>query len=399
MDTRTKKIIVGCAIALVFALVVAVIAGVRMWRMFNSINYSREMPPALETARVVKEADLLSKAEFWRGSGVGQVTDIVEDGSSIVLVGGDGAVFVDQQAATLSSVSFASLSANSFPGMSHVDAIDVEGDGVYDFMDRGSWGNPASLIDSNGATVWSYGAGSPGVDDMAAGDIDGDGELEFVVGFNGGGGVHLVETDGRQVWRQDDGNVWHVEMVDTDGDGQLEILHSNAGGEMKVRDARGAVLNQSRPPAYFSGFSLCNWPGKGDPQHALLSESGTIWVLGFDGKSVAKLDAPDCGDLGHARAVPVKLDADEDEYFAVLVAFRNRERSILYLYDHDENLVYQEVLAEACECLAAVSSGDPSTERLLIGGDQRVWQYTLAATCQRPELSGHTRTRVVRSMR
>jgi len=170
-----------------------------------------------------------------------------------------------------------------------------------------------------------------------------------------------------------------VEIVDTDGDGQPEIVHSNAGGQMKVRDAQGNIVNQSRPPAYFSGFSLCNWPGKQDPQYALLSESGTVWVLGFDGKSVARLDAPDCGDLGHARGVPVKLRAGHDEYFAVLVEFRNRERSILYLYDPDQKLVYQEVLGEACGCLAAVASGDSTDERLLLGGEQRVWQYTLAA--------------------
>jgi len=379
MDTRTKTIIVGCGAGLVVLVVLAVVGGLRLWRQFSEVGPGLEMSPALEVARAVKGDDLLTKDEFCRGTGVGQVTDIVEDQSRIIIVSLGGAVFVDQQATTLSSVEFAGRTSTGFPTTSHVDAIDVEGDDVFEFMNRGSWGVAASLIDSKGDTVWRYGEGAPGVDDMAAGDIDGDGELEFVVGFNGGGGIHLVETDGHQVWRQADGNVWHVEMVDTDGDGRTEIVHSNAGGQMKVRDAQGNVVNQSRPPAYFSGFSLCNWPGKQDPQHAVLSESGTIWVLGFDGKSVAQLGAPDCGTLGHARGVPVKLRADHDEYFAVLVEFRNWERSILYLYDPDQKLVYQEVLPEACACLAAAPSGTSTAERLLVGGDQRVWQYALTA--------------------
>jgi len=139
------------------------------------------------------------------------------------------------------------------------------------------------------------------VDDMAAEDVDGDGELEFAVGFNGGGGVHLVEADGREAWHRPDGNVWHVEMVDADGDGRPEIVHSNAGGEMKIRNAQGDVMRQDRPPAYFSAFSLCRWPnGK---RHVLFSEEDTIWLLGLDGAAVAEVDAPECGRLGHARGV------------------------------------------------------------------------------------------------
>ncbi len=61
-------------------------------------------------------------------------------------------------------------------------------------------------------------------------------------------------------WQQPDGNVWHVEIVDTKGDGNLQIVHSNAGGQITIRDQDGKVLRQSKPGNYFSSFSVCRWP-------------------------------------------------------------------------------------------------------------------------------------------
>jgi len=373
MDARTKKMLVaGCA-GMALLLVLAGVAGLYAWRHYIGplASHRLEMPSSLKTAGVEKGGELLSKDVFWEGSGVGTVTDIaVGEQGNTVIAGSRGAVFVDDSKVA-SPVAFAGRA-------DHVDVIDVEGDGVCEFMNRGSWAVPASLIDHQGKTVWRYGEGTPGVDDMAAGDIDGDGELEFTVGFNGGGGVHLVETDGQKVWRQSDSNVWHVEMVDTNDDGQLEIVHSNAGGEMKVRDGQGNVIQRSRPPAYFSGFSLCRWPGKKHREYALLSEEGTIWVLDFDGKPAAELEAPDCGRLGHARGTPVRLKPGEGEYFAVVVEFRSREKSIVYVYSSDEELVYQEVLSEACASVAAMSSDESGAERLLVGGEGKVWEYEIA---------------------
>lgn len=210
---------------------------------------------------------------------------------------------------------------------------------------------------------------------MAAGDVDGDGILEFAVGFNGGGGVRLLDSKGQMRWRQPDGNVWHVECVDVDGDGRPDIVHSNAGGELKVRDKDGNFIRAGRPQAYFSHFSLCEWPPKRPRPYALSSEDDTIWLFDFDGTTVAHFRAPQAGTLGEARGVLVKLKANEPEYLAVLVAFRTRSASILYVYDPQGALVYQEVLGEDCEAVAASPPGKSGVESLLVGGEGQVWQY------------------------
>jgi hypothetical protein len=51
-------------------------------------------------------------------------------------------------------------------------------------------------------------------------------------------------------------NAWHVETLDTNGDGREEILNSNAKGQLFVRNANGDVIAQYLPGAYVSGLLL-----------------------------------------------------------------------------------------------------------------------------------------------
>jgi hypothetical protein len=267
-------------------------------------------------------------------------------------------------------------------GASHVDIVDVEGDGVCEFLNRGSWGDDAWLRDHAGREIWVYG-GDPGVDDACAGDIDGDGILEFAVGLNGGGGVHLLDARGEVQWQKADSNVWHVEMADANGDGSLEVIHTSGGGGLTVRGRDGGVLDtHPRGPrcrlgaaGYLSKFSLCRYPGRSAAQHIVACRDGAIQVLDFEGDTVARLDAPESGDLGHARATPVKLVADAPEYFAVAVEFGGMEMSHLYVYDGGGSLVYHEAMEGVCAAIAATPADDAGAEALLVGGENRVWCY------------------------
>jgi len=118
--------------------------------------------------------------------------------------------------------------------------------GPPSYIDRGGGGwQPGAFIDENGRLVWQPEIDSA-MDDLTAGDLDGDGGLEFVVGYNGRGGVRCYDITGRPRWRKDDGNVWHVEIVDTDGDGQAEIVHSNAADRRLRGDARRPAVRDDQ---------------------------------------------------------------------------------------------------------------------------------------------------------
>jgi hypothetical protein len=191
--------------------------------------------------------------------------------------------------------------------------------------------------------------------------------------------VHLLDDRGSKRWNRPDGNVWHVETADTDGDGRLEIVHSNAAGQMTIRDSQGNVLRRAEPAGYFSDFSLCRWPTRSSRQYALSAEDDTVWLYDFQGQTAARFDAPQAGTLGTAFGVSAKLKPQEPEYLAVLVEFENWNRSIICVYDGNGALVYQEILPEACAAITAMPSGKPGTDTILVGGHGRILQYKLTA--------------------
>ena len=79
--------------------------------------------------------------------------------------------------------------------------------------------------------------------------------------------------------------MWHVDLVDKKQDGRLEIVNSNAAGQIRVRDRQGKILSQAKPSSYFSEFSLCRWPTLKDRVYALMwAEDKTIRLFDFDGK-------------------------------------------------------------------------------------------------------------------
>lgn len=372
---KLKIFLIGCGAMLVLAFIALLVGGYIMYRRFSSNSSPRlQMPAVLKTPGVLIGKGFLTQSVFFESGSVGKVTDIVwgeldpKPGPELGIAGTDGAVFVDKSASLRSSVSFGD-------NFDRVSITDVEEDGVCEFINRGSWISKAALIDHKGRTVWRYG-GRSGVDDMAAGDVDADGIKEFAVGFNGGGGVDLVDRDGKKRWNKPDGNVWHVEMVDTDNDGRDEIIHSNAGGQITVRDAGGNIIQQSSPGPYFSSFSLVRFPTQTSRNYLLLAEDNHTWLFDFDGTTVRKLPAPDCGDLGDALGTPVTLVKGQPDYLAVLVEYENWDRSILYLYDSKGKLVYQEVIAQDCAAITALPLDNSGTEALLIGAPGKVLKYT-----------------------
>ncbi len=371
-----KVLLIGCltlAGASVVLVVVGVIAG--SWRFFSQIRGTgtSAMPAHLESPAVLVGSGFLVRSSFLWDIRLGAVTDIVladldpGPGLELGIAGSWGALLRSEDTGTESAVTFS-------PRAAHVDIVDVEGDGVCEYMNRGSWIVDPSLLGHDGRQLWTYG-GPSGVDDMCAGDVDGDGRLEFVVGFNGGGGVHLLDSKGNRKWQKPDGNVWHVEIMDADGDRKAAIVHSNAAGQMTVRDRLGAITRRRSPGGYFSEFSLCRWPSKDGREHALFAEGDTVWLFDSNGRAAAQFDAPGCGDRGHARGVPARIWPDRDEYFAVLLSYRLWGRSVLYVYDPAGALVYQEVLPQACTSIAALSLDGSGADTILVGGLCEVWQY------------------------
>lgn len=375
---KARHFVIGCLVVFVGLVAMLGVGGYVFYtQVIGSMDYEPpQQPEALKQPGITVGATTLSSDVFADVSQLGNLTDLQIDvflsgpRPVIAAVAREGVVFLELDGSRISRVRFSGY-------LGHVDLVFASDPRDFGFINRGSWGNNSSLLGGKGGQLWDYG-GFPGTNDMSAADVDGDGRLEFAVGFNGGGGIHFVDANGKKIWKQPGGNIWHVEIVEATGAGTYRIVHSNAGGELTVRDTNGQILSQSKPPAYFSDFSMIPWPETGDPPHAVFSEDDKIWVLALDGAVAAEYDAPESGSLGEVHSVLAKLEADQPEYFAAIVDFRNWDRSILYVYDPFGVLVYSEVLGESSRAIAKLTDLDTGLDIILVGGKGRILSYSLA---------------------
>jgi hypothetical protein len=183
------------------------------------------------------------------------------------------------------------------------------------------------------------------------------------------------------------------DTLDTNGDGREGILHSNAWGQLFVRNASGDVISQYLPGFYVSGFALTRWGDEAKATHIIVPTTERregcckpiFVVLDATGKTVAKLESPPLGiSLHQIAAIPVEFGKGR-QYFAVLQNSFAKERSELLLYDKDGQIAYQEILAETCLGMATLPGIDAN--QLLVGCASKIWRYSPV-----PQASGAKKT-------
>ena len=355
---------------------------------FYQLQKASQMPPALERAQVLAGADRYEKRAFFSGAGLGDISDISvgwpadRESAALVLVGNQGAHFLT---AGGSSKKYAGFSRAGFCPM-QVVRLDQEGN--FGFLTRDqSWASDVVLYDRDGRKLWNY-SGFWGVDDSAAGFLNGADGPVFVVGLNGAGGVRLLNRDGQEIWRQAGANIWHVEIMDASGNSAGKILHTNARGELLARNDRGQVTAQYAVGGYVSAFALVRWGMEAHPTHLLFAPrpvtthpgNPQFRVLDGNGEPVADFDAPlsDLLRTVSGSSISFKKGAAT---FAALQGDRAKQRALLYLFDERGQMVYQEILAEACRGIAALPG--ETGETLLVGCNNKVWEYRSTGSASR----------------
>ena len=326
------------------------------------------LEPQVATDRFDKTL-LFSKPELERIRSV-TVGQFGADPTVALVVAGDhGASFLTRDGVERSFVTFDTRATTPVP-------IDVEGDGVYEFMDRGGGWQAVGLLDAQGMAQWQHDETLSGdaPNEMAAGDIDGDGVQEFVIGMNGRGGLYLVDDRGHQVWKGGGVNVFSVEVLDADTDGDLDIVHSHVGGRrqgVRVRSGDGEILH-TLWPGFFS-FSVTPWPMTASPPHLVGVARGMVRVVSLLGEEVAKFDAAGIG--RSMRVSPVQFDGTASPHLAVASSVRRQPASVLHIFAPDGTLVHHETLPVRQLDLGVLDREDGSGQTLVVGGGSEVWTY------------------------
>jgi hypothetical protein len=318
--------------------------------------------------------DFLEKTVLISNSEIGDVTCIKvlpqksDTDAKLIIAGNKGAVTLAKHDNVTSFVKFEKK-------VGTVEPIDVEGDGIFEYMNRGGGWQPVSLISSSGKTIWEYSPKDAAPDDMTCIDLNGDGVMEFVVGLNGRGGLKALSRGGKELWTQAAVNASSVASADLDG--SMKILHTDYGGRgtIVIRSVKGDKLRTLEFP--FISFALCKDPKDQKRQVLIGMDRSTIKAYDFEGTLVRSLPIKRWG--RSLAATPIVLGDQPDTYFAVVVSLlASSNRSELYVYDRRDTLVYHELLAGKYPAVAKVPRLDGKGEVLLVGGaDGTVTEYRL----------------------
>jgi hypothetical protein len=120
-------------------------------------------------------------------------------------------------------------------------------------------------------------------------------------------------------------------------------------------------------------FSLTAWGTDPLRNKLLASERDTLFVLNMEGKMLASLPAP--GNLRHTeppQGTPVRFSGGHPYYASLQL---DRQQSLLFIYDAQNQLAYSETLDSSCASLLPISNADGKQD-LLVGCDGKVWKYT-----------------------
>jgi hypothetical protein len=276
-----KRVLIIAGVALLIAFLIA--GGLFVYRVRQGFLAAREVPGELKEAKVIQGADRFSKEVLFTEPDLCVITDFeYKANHELVVVGQNGAAFLTEGNSFHRSIHFERCNS---------DVVSVElGSGVL--LCRGTWNTNTALFDIGGKTLWSYGGGLAGIDDAAAGALGPNASKRIVVGFNGDGGVRLLSSEGKELWKRDDGNVWHVEITSPAGKSPNVILHSNARGQLTVRDENGNVLGRYDAEIYLASFAMTAWGDDSDLNKLLASDKGLIYVLTADGRPLCVSPLP-----------------------------------------------------------------------------------------------------------
>lgn len=328
-------------------------------------------PEELKIAKIIAGEGLFSKASSFSNASLGSITEFQPaPQNGLWVVGQSGAALLGKDLSSLRTVQY---------NKCFYDVMWSEiGGGTFLCRRSGPWGGAGgtALYDGDGKPIWSFGGEKPTVDDAVSGTLGEDAEQRVVAGGNGDGGIMLLDEHGKQLWKQADGNVWHVEIVNSGEKIGNVIIHSNVGGGLTLRDASGKVLSQSKPEPYIADFSLSAWGTDHKANKLLVKGPDIFYILGLDGKDIAHLAAPVAAGWDETpKGTPVQFRAGKPHY-AALARYAMWDRSHLYIYDENNQLVYNEVIGRTCGALYAIR-GKKGSEDLLLGCDGNAWRYSL----------------------
>jgi len=337
--------------------------------------------------------DYFDKKVFLTLDNIGTVTDIERVDlrssglSELGIAGNYGARLFESSGKEDAVIRFAVRTPGGFRVSADIVEEMLSGRLLF-FRQAGAAATYDSLVDGSGNEMWRTPYIATG---SAFGDLTGNKVPEFIFA-RPDYTIEARDLSGATLWQTPPAHtVFKIALVKRDRGLGSDILVDESGSVVLL-GPHGDLHFRLRVPTvgYFSDFTPMDWPGVCEPQCLLVASQAKFLLLTTDGATVlAGLAAPDADYLDAPRTVAVRLFRDAPPLLAVAwrLLYKGEHRAgletihgTLYLFDSQKHLVYHEVLPEPVEALGTLSTPDGETETLLVGGDNKVWQYSASQT-------------------
>jgi len=318
-----------------------------------------------ELGRAPDEGPGLSRLAYARLPGLGRLTQLaVEPDGSVWAVGRRGAVRIAPGGAMRRVAAFAGRVAPR-----RVAAVPTKA-GIPVFVDRGGEGSRVAFYGPGGREEWTLRARS-----LAAGDLEGDGALDLVVGLEGRGGLRRLDREGRPIWTRAAVDPRWVELLDVEGDGRLEILHTRLGDALVLRDFEGRVVRRLaldfRAAHSLGHFAVLKGAGRAASPRVALRVEGRLRLIDLEGRVVAELPAPIWNAEGTFEVVRFAPAGAVESWLALLDLPGDAAPAVLAVWDAAGRRVHDQVMDASCGALSPAPDG----RALLVGCGETVWRY------------------------
>lgn len=363
-----KKVLYPLLTLLILASISSVAVGLK--KVFEREDYY--------APRIAKGKDLLQKEQFLANDKLIEIMSIStnkdkpDNNEKLIIIGERRALLAGLNGEPKAFISFDRRVGETVP-------VDVEGNGIFEFMNRGGGWQPVSLLDSNGRTLWMYPSEDSllrgAADTMAAGDFNKDGKLEFVVGMNASGGLHMLDAKGKEIWKRSAGNVFSVEIVDINNDGALEILHSDAGEGIVIRKADGEKIRTIRNCGD-GHFSLL-YQGNLNKEPLLVCDDNKLKLVDLKDNVVRVFDLPGGGHTPKGCLVYFNGIDKPPHYAFVRTIQATGKRSDLTVFDPNGKLAYHEIFRASYLAMTPLRQRANRFDSLLVGENSRVWLHKM----------------------
>lgn len=254
-----------------------------------------------------------------------------------------------------------------------------------------TWGHAVDVMNQHGKKLWSY-SSFFGIDGAHWGDLDGDGTDELVVGMNGAGGLHAVDATGKLLWKMAGlGNVWNQAVIPARAGQPGLVLATEAGGTVKVCDAKGKLIRTLRPlDKYCAELSAAIVDPAGTVQGLAIGENN---MIAFDTAGVVAWSTPSAASHQSWRNINFAagdLRGDGQQEWAFLEA----SGDLLIVNTHGEKLAAIPAQTGITAFVIATARQGRGLLVTLTEGTLQAYRFDeeAVATIFKPALKSHSRT-------